>query len=100
MKLSELVTVEANNEDCVVLKVKEGKDIDLILLGCFGGDEVMFRLTKGEQHTCTIWYKDGKHFSWEWGARGYTLVSDEVATKGSVIYKCIRDDFGIKLERR
>ena len=97
MKLSELVTVEVNNEDCVVLKVKEGKQMELISLGFFRGDETMFRLTKGSQQTCTVWYNNGNHFSWEWGMHGYTLVSDEVAKKGDIIQSCIRDDLGIPL---
>ena len=97
MRLADLVTVEVNNEDCVVLKVKEGKQIELISLGYFRGNETMFRLTKGSQQTCTVWYNDGKSFSWEWGDRGYTLVSDEVAEKGHIIQHCITKDLGIQL---
>jgi len=47
MRLKDITTVAINNADCVVLKVKEGHEMDLIALGCFGGDETMFRLTKG-----------------------------------------------------
>ena len=98
MKLADIVTVEVNNADCVVLKVKDGKQIELISLGYFRGDETMFRLTKGAQQTCTVWYNDGKSFSWEWGMHGYTLVSDEVSKKGDIIQSCIREDLGISLK--
>lgn len=97
MRLADLVTVEVNNEDCVVLKVKEGKQIELISLGYFRGNETMFRLTKGYQHTCTVWYSDGKSFSWDWGDLGHTLVSDEVSKKGDIIQHCIEKDLGIML---
>ena len=55
MKLSNCVEVAVNNAECVVLKVKKGKEFDLITLGCFDGNETMFRLTKGDNHTCTVW---------------------------------------------
>jgi hypothetical protein len=98
-KLSELVTVEADNEACVVLKVKEGKAMELITLGCFDGNETLFRVTKGNNHTATIW-RGEKAFSWEWGSGGYTLVSDKVKEEQKAICHCIRDEFGIELERR
>lgn len=98
-KLSELVTVEVNNEACVVLKVKEGKTMELITLGCFDGDETMFRVTKGGRHTATIWSGE-KAWSWEWGDGGYTLVSDKVKEEQRVICNCIRNELGIDLERR
>lgn len=99
MKLSEITTVEVNNENCVVLKVKENKFIELVSLGCFDGSETMFRLTKGGQHTCTVWHgADNKSYSWDWGVYGYTLVSDKLREQGSLIYKTIEKDFNIDLE--
>lgn len=98
-RLSELVTVEANNEACVVLKVKEGKAMELITLGCFDGDETMFRVTKGSNHTATIW-RGEESFSWEWGMNGYTLVSDKVAEEQKAICRCIRNELGIDIEKR
>lgn len=98
-KLSELVTVEANNEACVVLKVKEGKAMELITLGCFDGDETMFRVTKGGNHTATIW-RGEKAWSWEWGSNGYTLVSDKVKEEQKAICHCICNELGIDLEKR
>lgn len=98
-KLSEIVTVEADNEACVVLKVKEGKAMELITLGCFDGDETMFRVTKGDNHTATIW-RGEKSFSWEWGMNGYTLISDKVEEEQEAICNCIRNEFGIDIEKR
>ena len=98
-KLSELVTVEVNNEKCVVLKVKEGKAMELITLGCFDGNETMFRITKGDNHTATVW-RGEKTFSWEWGYSGYTLVSDKVKEEQRTICHCIRDELGIDINKR
>lgn len=47
MKLKDMVELLSNNDACVVLKVKDGQEMNLISLGCFNGDEVMMRLTKG-----------------------------------------------------
>lgn len=98
-KLKELVTVAVNNEECVVLKVKPRKMFDLICLGCFNGDETMFRLTKGLQHTCTVWHgAENKHYSWNWGEEGHTLVSDAMTKRGNLIQSCIQDDFHVNME--
>lgn len=98
-KLKDLVDVGVNKEDCVVLNVKPGATLDLICLGCFNGDEVMFRLTKGRQHECTVWYgNEFKHYSWSWGDKGNTLVSERLSKLGNLIQSCIEDDFGIDME--
>ena len=97
MKLCDIVTVEVNNENCVVLKVKENSFMNLITLGCFDGKETMFRLTKGSDHTCTVWTSDGKSYSWHWGISGYTLVSEKMKEQGRLIARCIVDDFKISL---
>lgn len=60
--LKDIVEVAMNNSECVVLKVKEGHEVDLISLGCFDGDETMFRLTKGETVTCTVFKKRERPF--------------------------------------
>lgn len=95
MRLKNFTELVANNDDCVVLKVKENHEMDLILLGVFDGDENMFRLTKGRGVTCTVWRKNGKSYSWYWG-NGYTLVSDSMRKKGELIQNCIEQDYGIK----
>lgn len=76
MKLKDMVELLSNNDACVVLKVKDGQEMNLLSLGCFNGDEVMMRLTKGRDVTCTLFRKNGKSFSWHWGASGFTLVTD------------------------
>ena len=60
MKLKDMVELLSNNDACVVLKVKDGQEMNLISLGCFNGDEVMMRLTKGRDVTCTLFRKNGK----------------------------------------
>lgn len=95
MKLCNLVEIEDNNMECVILKVKDNVKLDLIKLGCFDGDEEYIRLTKGEDHTCTIFKKDGTNFDWHWGRGGYTLVSDKTSKKGKMIEECITEDFDI-----
>ena len=91
-----MVTIKENNEECVILKVKKNQFENLIALGCFDGNETMFRLTKGGDHTCTVWHgTENKSYSWDWGESGYTLVSEKMKRMGSMIQSAIRDDFGI-----
>lgn len=97
-KLYDLVELLENNEECVVLKVKDNSQLKLICLGYFSGNETMFRLTKGENHTCTVFRDNGKSFSWKWGISGFTLVSDSTRKCGKLIQQCITDDFGIRIE--
>lgn len=93
--LSNLVEVMENNMECVVLKVKDGVQMELICLGCFDGNETMFRLTKGNDHTCIIFSRGGGVCSWKWGESGYTLVSDSLDKCCRMIESCITGDFGI-----
>jgi len=99
-KLSNCVSLAVNNSECVVLKVKDGKEFDLISLGCFDGNETMFRLTKGDNHTCTVWCDGENPYSWHWGIGGYTLVSDNMNKRGRLIQQCIENDFGIFMGKR
>lgn len=95
-KLCELVKIVENNMECVILEVT-GSSLDLIKLGCFNGDEKLIRLTKGGDQTCTVWTDKG-HFSWHWGASGYTLVSSDMEKKGKLIEDCITKDFEIYIK--
>ncbi len=98
--LKNITTVVVNNHECVVLKVLEGHEMDLISIGCFDGDETMFRLTKGNSVTCTVFKKSGSSFSWDWGLGGYTLVSLDTKEMGRKIQECIERDFGIICQKR
>lgn len=98
MRLKDIATVAVNNDECVILKVKEGHEMDLIALGCFSGDETMLRLTKGADVTYTAFRKNGQSVSRDWGRGGYTLVSNSVCKMGRQIQHCIEKDFGIKCE--
>lgn len=93
--LCDLVEILENNMECVVLKVKDGVQTELVCLGCFDGNETMFRLTKGNDHTCTIFSRGGGVCSWKWGESGYTLVSDSLDKCCRMIESCITGDFGI-----
>lgn len=92
-KLCELVKIVENNEECVILEVT-GSMLDIIKLGCFNGDEKLIRLTKGNNHTCTVW-TDNRNYSWHWGIGGHTIVSDAMDKKGKLIQDCIEKDFEI-----
>ena len=96
-RLYDLVTLVTNTEECVVLKVKPDSTVDLVCLGCFDGDETMFRLTKGSDQTCTVWTARGTCYSWEWGDHGYTCVSSNQTKRGKMIQYCIEDDFDIRI---
>lgn len=85
----------ANNNECVVLKVKDGKEMELISTGYFDGDETMMRLTKGESVTCTVWRKDGTHSSWYWGLGGYACVTEATKVKGYIIRDTIQKYYKI-----
>lgn len=95
MKLMNCVTVENNNDACVVLKVKPDQRMNLISLGYFNGNEEMFRLTKGDCTTCTVFYNNGKSFSFHWGLGGHTLVSEATAEMGYLVAECVQKDYGI-----
>lgn len=91
--------VEIINESTfVLLKVKEGKETDMIMTGLFNGDETMFRITKGSNHNCTTWFKNGRNFSWHHGINGYTLVSDSIWDRWRAIEALIASE-GIDISR-
>ena len=93
-KLCDLVEIEENNENCVILKIKENAKLDLIKLGCFEGNETMIRITKGADNRFTIFTNESS-YSWYYGESGYTLVSDDMDKKRLLILDCIEIDFDI-----
>ena len=93
-KLCDLVEIEENNMECVLLKVKDNSMLDLIKLGCFEGNEKLIRITKGRDHTITI-FTDKSNYSWYYGETGYTIVSDNTNKKRFLISDCIENDFNI-----
>lgn len=99
MKLKNMVEVIENNNECVVLKVKDGHEFDLFDIG-MSPRLRRIRLTKGKVQTCTELFDDGKTFSWHWGMGGHTLVSDGVSKEGRRIQNCIEYDFGIPVTWR
>lgn len=95
--LTKLVTIEHNDENSVILKVKKNKRLDLIKTGYFNGDEEMIRITKTKD-CCgiinyTFFLNNGKHY----GASENTLVSDDFKKTMNLVYETVHDDFGIHL---
>jgi len=97
-KLKDLVKVIEDNDACVILEVLPDQSLELIKLGCFNGDEKLFRLTKGSDHTCTVFREDNSSYSWHWGYSGYTMVTDNMDKKGKLIQQCITGDFDIAIK--
>jgi hypothetical protein len=93
-KLKDLVEIQANNMDCVILRVKDDARLDMISLGYFDGNEEFLRITKGGNHTATVIYKDGGSSSWQWGT-STTMVSDATKKMQCLIVECVVEDFGI-----
>lgn len=95
--IAPLLTVEVDNKNCVVLKVKPDHKMDMIATGYLYGDETMFRLTKGVNTTCTV-FRDGvKPYSWDWGLDGHTVVSEAMSTLGRALHYCVENHFHINV---
>lgn len=93
--LVDLVEVINNDMDNVLLKVKDNVSLDLIKLG-FNGNETMIRYTKGRNHTITIWEENNKvRISFDFGASGWTLISNIVEKQKQKIVDCIECYLGI-----
>lgn len=100
-RLVDCVEVITNNDECVILKVKNNCEMDLISLGCFSGNEVMFRMTKDEDEDCfTIFSKNSgedEFTTCTWGSR--TLVSKNLSNIARKIRRCIVGDLDIYMSR-
>ncbi len=94
MKLVDLVNVVCNDNKSVILEIKKNSSLDLVKLG-FSGEEKQIRYTKGENHIITIWKNDNKSYSWEFGANGFTLISESLEEKQKLIVDCIEKDLCI-----
>lgn len=95
-KLYDLVELLEDNAECVVLKVKDNSRLKLICLGCFSGNETMFRITKGAYHTYTTFYDHQKPFSWELGINAF--LPESAWKCAELIKKCVTTDFRIQIE--
>ena len=94
-RLCELVDIAVNNEACVVFKPKKDTRMDLIALGCFRGDEEIIRMTKGRTPEITVFYQDGKSFSYHFGEGSTTVISDNMQKQREMVRACAILDFGI-----
>ena len=100
-RLVDCVEVITNNDECVVLKVKDNCAMDLINLGCFSGNEVMFRMTKDDDtNSFTIFSKksgEDNLVTCNWCDR--TLVSQNLENIARQIRKCIVVDLDIYMNK-
>ena len=97
-KLSKIVEILNNDEDTVILKVKDNKKIDLLSIGCFNGTEDMIVVSK---HTnlhdglaFRLVYKDGTTFSFT----DNTLITSNIKAMKRIILDTVIYDFGIPVE--
>ena len=60
MKLKDMVELLSNNDACVVLKVKDGQEMNLISLGCFNGDEAVSYTHLNEAEVFRPWRAGGQ----------------------------------------
>jgi hypothetical protein len=77
LAFAKCVNIEHPNGEVTLATVKDGKEMDLIRLGCFSGHEKMFRCTRKScyETVYTVWSGDElKAFTWT----SATLVSDNV----------------------
>lgn len=99
-ELKEFCSCIINNEECAVIKIDDGHRLDLIALGCFTGDEEMYRITKGGHHTITEFRTNGTSYSWEFGSKGTTMVSDCMNQKRCKVMDCLELDLGIAMDSK
>jgi len=97
-KLSQVVTIEHNDSDSVILRIKDDAKMTLLSTGCFKGTEDMFiiskRSRKREHLAFSIVYKDGGHFGWE----QFELVSSTLKTIQKWLHESVVWDFGIPID--
>lgn len=97
MKLSDLMVITENNDECVILEFKSGiTKRDKIVSGLFNGKEEMIRVTKGRDQYYTIFKDDGSHWGFHFGDSGFTLVSSKVDELRKAVNAMIRES-GIAL---
>ena len=94
IRLVDCVDVIANNKQCVLLKVKEGMEMNLLATGHFDGDETMIRMTKDRDCNCyTILRTNDKKVNWN----DRTLISQSLKNIQNEIRNCIERDLKINM---
>jgi hypothetical protein len=96
-KLIDVIEIAENNKDFILLEII-GSTRDCILTGVLNGDEELIRVTKGKNHTLTIYKKNGSHFSYDFGHNGYTLISDSEQRRKRAIVDTIQLELETLLE--
>lgn len=97
-KLTKIVDIIHNDEDSVILRVKEGKRMELLTTGCFDGNEDMIIVSKQTKLNDCIAFRimetNGKTFSFT----NNTLVSSILSAMRNLIKDTVVMDFGIPIE--
>ena len=97
-KLTKIVDIIHNDEDSVILRVKEGKRVELLTTGCFSGNEEMIIVSKQTKRHDGVAFRimeaNGNSFSFT----DNTLVSSTLAAMKSLIKETVVMDFGIPIE--
>lgn len=96
-RLTELVELVSNTDDAVVFKVKDNKQIELLSIGCFNGDEKLISVAKLNDFTdyniYTIVYKNDQHMSFI----ANELVGAKLRSMKKHLERMIIFDFGIPI---
>lgn len=89
MAVLELVSVD--NEK-VVIKINTKDPLIVAMNPEFSSNMAYITVTRGEKHIMTIIREDGTTWSFHWGCRSSTLISDSVAAMRNKVVDFIREN--------
>ena len=89
--LKDITTLASKSDEFVILKVKPGKEDELMQLG-FQGNEEKIRVARGDVIGYTIFRNNGKTVSWD----NRTLVAKSLEKLSKVIRDCVEKDYGLQ----
>lgn len=97
-KMKDYLKIVENNNDSVVIKVKELTNLQIAQKPCFDSSMDYITITRGSKQVLTVINKKGGTFSFHWGIGGYTLISDNLQELKRVVLRFLEDnDIFIKL---
>ena len=98
-ELEQVFTLVEATPGQVVLKVLADNPLTVAKFPFVSMDMAYITVTRGKNHTLTVTKKDGKTWSFDWGERGYTLISDNTERLKKAAIEYIEDYMHILLER-
>lgn len=98
-ELEQVFTLVEATPGQVVLKVLANNPLTVAKFPFISMDMAYITVTRGKNHTLTVTKKDGKTWSFDWGERGYTLISDNTERLKKAAIEYIEDYMHILLER-